>query len=352
MQGVFYIKPNGIKEAAGEYRLIGNELKSCITRLNAVKNSLDGSYGEIKTALSFIEDMENGYVRGIGQLEQTLDKVASSYDRAEKTIQGIPFYCKTPKSITDAVNDFSEDDDKTELLKKILDYIKEFSGSNGELTAQLTPVLEILSSILLGEDVNPAVISQFALSAPANLWSFFFNVNEQGWGQALREGVGLAEYFNKGTSHTIRGAFGQELKEFVDFSNTAKGAKAVAKWAGVAVTGIFNGVENYEEYQSGQISSGRAVAETVIETSVDVAVGTAATAVAAGIVGAIAGTAMTPVILVGAAAAGIVVGANWIVEKISGKDIGEHAADFFCDIGEGAAGLIGGAGKAIAKWFK
>ncbi len=344
MQGVFYIKPKGIKEAAGEYRLIGNELKGYISRLNAVKHSLDSSYGDVRTALNFIEDMEMCYVRGIGHLEQTLDKVAFSYETAESIIQGIPFYCKTPQFITDALNDFSEDDDKSEFLKKILDYIKEFSGSSGELIAQLSPILEILSSVLLGEDVNPAVISQFALSAPTNLWSFFFNVNEEGWGQALREGVGLAEYFTKGTSRTVWGAIKQEMKEFVDFSSTAKGAKAVAKWAGVAVTGIFNGVENYEEYQTGQISSGRAVAETVIETVADVAVGTVATAAAATLIGAAAtalGATMTPVIAVGAAAAGIVVGANWLCEKVFDKDIGECFADAFCD-----------AGKAIAKWFK
>lgn len=90
------------------------------------------------------------------------------------------------------------------------------------------------------------------------------------------------------------------LSEFNFKKATTVGEKmrVGAKWAGVALSAVTNGVSNYQEYKDGKISAKRAVAETITETAVDVAVGTLATTlVTAG--AAALGFASAPAVVVG-----------------------------------------------------
>lgn len=157
----------------------------------------------------------------------------------------------------------------------------------------------------------------------------------------------------KAFTSSMKKQFGYDL----DMSK-AKGwekGKVGAKWAGHALTAITNGVENYEEFQSGQIGAERAVAETVIETGTDIALGAAATAgataLAATIVTALGATA-APVVAVGAAAAVAIWAVNGVCKWLTGgKDVGEVVADAVCDVGEKAVSVVKDIGKSAKKAF-
>lgn len=143
----------------------------------------------------------------------------------------------------------------------------------------------------------------------------------------------------------------KQLGSDLDMSK-AKGwekGKVGAKWAGHAITAITNGVENYEEFQSGQIGAERAVAETVIETGTDIAMGAAATAAITA--GAVAlGVTAAPAVAVGIAAAGVTWAINGVCKWITGgKDVGEVVADAICDVGEKAVSVIKNIGKSAKK---
>lgn len=121
---------------------------------------------------------------------------------------------------------------------------------------------------------------------------------------------------------------------------TAAKVKVASKWAGNLLTVAGNAYENYNEMQEDGISAGRAVAETVVESAVDIGVGMAATAVSSAAVGAVAaaiGVTAAPALAVGAVAVGVTWAANGVCKWVTGgKDLGEVAADFVCDVGEGA----------------
>lgn len=132
------------------------------------------------------------------------------------------------------------------------------------------------------------------------------------------------------------GKFQESFAKQFDFSlpegaTTADKVKLGTKWAGYALTLISNGIDNYEEYKDGQISGGRAVAETAIETGVDIAISAAATAAVSAAAVALGATA-APAIAVGIGAAAVTWAANGVCKWITGgKDIGEVVADAICD---------------------
>lgn len=103
---------------------------------------------------------------------------------------------------------------------------------------------------------------------------------------------------------------------------------------GVAVSALMNGISNYEEYKSGSISGGRAVAETVVETGVDIAVSTGLSIA----LGTVAATAGAPAIAVAAGVVVINAGLNFATEKLTGgkyDSFTELASDTIIDVADG-----------------
>lgn len=127
-----------------------------------------------------------------------------------------------------------------------------------------------------------------------------------------------------------------ELAEY----NLKNGAKAAFKWVGISLDGIVNAFENYNEAKSGEISTERAVAETVLETTVDfskdILIGAAVTA------GIAATFTSAPVVVAGLVSCGINITVDWAFEKVTGKDMTETVSDTVLDIVEET-------GKAIDK---
>ena len=127
----------------------------------------------------------------------------------------------------------------------------------------------------------------------------------------------------------------KNIKEY-QFSKAEKLSEKVkvgTKWGGVAFTGIFNAIENYEEF--GTIHSKRFWEETLLETAVDVIEETFVSAIVGGLLAA-AGISVS-----GVAVAAVTVGVIWAVDvgcgyvqKAKGKEskrISETASDAFLD---------------------
>ena len=125
---------------------------------------------------------------------------------------------------------------------------------------------------------------------------------------------------------------------------------------GTAASAIINGVSNYEEWKSGDISGGRAFAETVVETAVDVgvdlAVGVGVAAVAAACGGA-------PVVVVAGATMLINAGLNAATEALTGGEYDsftELASDKIIDtataVYDSAVNCYNKASKAISTAWK
>lgn len=143
---------------------------------------------------------------------------------------------------------------------------------------------------------------------------------------------------------------GKRTKEvFKDF--TKGGAKAAFALGGVALTAIGNGIDNYEEANSGEITKVRAVEETILETAIDVGTGfVIGTAVAAG-VAATVGSA--PVLAVGLLTVGVTIGLDYACKEITGRVTGtekgltETISDSILDFGPAAVAK----GKDIINFF-
>lgn len=341
MYGGFEIYPAKLMELSDEYTSMANQLKLIVKRLNSLKNNLPGSsFENIKAVLnSTITNIED-YSKGIENLKTGLNNSVKSYLTAENNIiqTQITFNGSNPGKPSESSNDNKTKDNLLEMLWSFLD-------SAGSVPSSAAPYIQMLLSGITGEEIDATIIASI-LASTVNKYAFFADVAENGWKEALKNGFGIGAYMPEGTTagETFTDYFKQAIKSeadgFVDSSTAAKTASSVAKWAGVALTTIVEGVENYEEYQNGEISGGRAVTETIIETGTDVAMGAAATA-ATGALLAAAGVAAAPAVAVAGVATVAVAGVNWVTETLTGKDVGEWVSDTVCDVGE-----------SVGNWFK
>lgn len=117
----------------------------------------------------------------------------------------------------------------------------------------------------------------------------------------------------------------------------AKG-KEISKvtWAGIALDGVIDAIDNYDEYKRGEISGVRAVAETITETGIDVAVNGLLTAAVAATLGATVG------------APALAVAAGTLAAKTILDGIAKWATGGEKNFTEAASDLVLDTGKAIA----
>ena len=165
---------------------------------------------------------------------------------------------------------------------------------------------------------------------------FFLGINTKN----IEKGISFWDAFKKEASSYV-------FENGDDMTKAARVGDKIsvgAKWAGGILTLAGSAVGNYSEYKSGDISGGRAVAETVMETAVDIG---ADMAISAGVTAAAAALGVTAAPAI--AVAGVTVVAKWgldcVCESIWGKSFTETTSDFVLDTGEK---LVSGA-KDLAK---
>ena len=179
-----------------------------------------------------------------------------------------------------------------------------------------------------------------------------------------KKGSALTEIAEKTSKYSGNNTFVGLMKSeadsymFKSANNVGENIKVGAKWAGVAVSAVTNGIDNYEEH--GGMDNGRFWAETVTETVVDVAVGAAATAAVGA--AAVALGISAPAVAVGAVAAGAVWAVDsltkWATKEITGEEKGltELVSDTVLDAGEaiidGGKKVVSSIGKGISSFGK
>ncbi|MBO5303958.1 MAG: hypothetical protein J6A92_07910 [Lachnospiraceae bacterium] len=327
MQGTFSIHLNKVSGYAEECLGMKKNMRTYANTVDSIRDRLTASgFGNIKSTLNAIEETMRGHVSALDDLGDGLEKIVKRYR-------------KTENAILDTRMSGDNLKDALDIVYGILD--------SGNLTSSSVPYLQMLLSKITGEDIDATILASI-LNSSINQFAFFADVAENGWKEALKNAIGWSSYYKaedieagKSFMKYLKTALKNEADDFIDFSDEiAKKTSSVAKWAGNVLTVITNAAENYEEHKSGDISEGRAVAETVVEAAVDIGMGIGATA-ATGAVLAVAGVTAAPAIAVAAGATLVVAGVNGISKAITGKDIGEVIADGVCDLGE-----------SIAKWFK
>lgn len=359
MFGNFIIYPRKLDGDSAEYTGLYQQLDSLTLRLEAVKNNLSiDSYGNVKSSLGAIETAMRQESASLRNMQSTLNQSIGICTMAEKGITTGKVAHKRKDAKSETVKMPTEEEAKNWPKDIMLSYLEEFLDSGGCLTAAAEPWLKIFLSNVTGQEIDADTVAKIIKTAGLNNFEFFTSVAENGWEIAARDAIGISPYFPKGTCRVGEGfasylkkAVLQEADDYVNMSSLAKGTKAVSKWAGVAVTGVANAFENYEEYKDGGISVLRAFRETAIETSVDVVLGAGATVLASAGLAAV-GFVGAPALAVGAVAAFAVVGINKLFEWRTGKDLGENVADVVCDAGDVLDKTACKVGNAIASWFR
>lgn len=142
-------------------------------------------------------------------------------------------------------------------------------------------------------------------------------------------------------------------KAFGDFVGENGTGKAVAAWAQVAVSGIFNWMSNKEEQAAsgGTMSDGRVIAETITETAIDTILTRGASVVVGAAVTTIFGTAAAPAIVVTAVSSVAIMGINAGVKAATGKTVTEFVSDTILDAAEDIGSAVTKASDAVGKWF-
>lgn len=373
MYGNFEVNPVKLLALSSAYDGMTQQCSSAAASLENIKNNLrSGCFDDVKSVLDALTGNVREESSNITSLKDTLASIANAYQNAEsvitaQTVSHIEGLSGSGESGSGDSTTETSDDDSDSLLT--WDDLWSLLSSPGSIPSTMVPYIKMLLSGLTGEEINATILADI-LNSTLNKYAFFTDVAENGWKEAVKNGLGISAYMPEGTQpgetfgSYLKDALKQEVSDFNptttsstastgssaangarSLSSGAKVANAAAKWGGVALSGVTQGYENYQEYKSGDISAGRAVAEGVIETGVDVGLGAAATA-ATGAALAAAGVVAAPALVVGGIATAAVIGINAIAKKASGgKDLGELASDFICD---GAESI----GSSVAKWFK
>lgn len=127
----------------------------------------------------------------------------------------------------------------------------------------------------------------------------------------------------------------------IDSSKTgAENFSAVAKWAGIALSAIIEGYENFTDEDN---QGWRKWGETIGETAVGVGLGIGASVLVTAGLSAV-GIASAPALVVGTLGAGVVIAVNETCEWLTGKDFGEFMSDMVLDVGEA---IVEGTGEII-----
>lgn len=207
-----------------------------------------------------------------------------------------------------------------------------------------TSIAEIAKDYKRYTKIGRAIGSKNAMAA---FWTKQLGIKATGYASTARSVQARFHnnLFNKTSPYNLKDSFGSLTGK--------KGVgTAVAKWAGVALTGITNAYSNLEEQKesNGQMSTGRVVAETISETAIDTVVTCAGTAVVGAAITAVTGVVAAPVVV--AVVTGVAIaGVNALVKKNTGKTATEFVSDGILDGLSFKGKEIANGAKAVAKWF-
>lgn len=162
------------------------------------------------------------------------------------------------------------------------------------------------------------------------------------WGTSTVNAIGFSENLaSKLDSFIINNPYNSNNMSVA--AKNAANISAVAKWSGIVISGLLNLGENFEEFH-GDFSNPRLYAETIGETAAGVGLDILVGAGVATLAGAFA-----PVWAVGVVSTGVILGANWISEQLTGEDLPELISDAVWDGVECLGNTVSNAVKSVGN---
>lgn len=355
----FKVKTQGLRNVVNEEENIEKQIFDIYSEVIQQKNSISfkvAATGNVRRRLENVSSQIHSEGKTLQKMKKKLADAADKYERTEDTICKVSEDNKVTNWEKIINYDWLDGVPKT-IGKMLLDIISKAGDIGGSFT-WLTTLLKIAMD---GNGFSPKDTGALIKGSGTSLMKIMdsikhYNDNEMDklWGLDEFKTITIDSQAgwlqNAGT--TFKDTF---IDQFV---KTDKDTGAVAikgtKAAGWILSFIANGFSNYEEYQKGGITGGRAVAETVTETAVDILKGAAITAGVAALAGAGAaalGAASVPAVVV--AGAGVVVSsaADYVTKKLTGalmgeeKSLTEFVSDGILDLGTKAVDGITDWGK-------
>ena len=375
----FLIYTERISTSAGEMKAMGTTLKNISGGISGVKDNLRGilpgeQAGVIARSLGVIIEDVNDTSRKATAASGVLMASRQLYMNADQKVLGkaVRMNKKAGKKGSSHSTGL-----ETSLIKAFSDeyswkdVIKSF-GNIGKTAGQVISMFTAKSwkdwlKIAVGtgttgykiykDIVNYSKIGRAVGGKTAAAWFLKKQIGLRNVGYASKCKSPLARFRNNLKNTTSP----YNLKDAFSPLTGKKGAGAcVAAWAGVALTGVVNAVDNYQEYKTsgGKMSKGRMVAETISETVIDTVTTYAATAVVGAAITAATGVVAAPAVVAIATGVGLAA-INAGVKSLTGKSATEFISDGILDGGkaiyEGGKKAVTGAkkaAKAVAGWFK
>lgn len=332
----FEIKTGTIRQLAADISDNANGLAAARTTVANVRKSCaiwSSSRQSILSSLRTIETNLQKEEASVKKLGSSLQDIASLYEETENNIVGA-----IDKNSTSNIWEWSD-------TWKVIGSFGTPGGvaaAIGNLATGGADAENIISSCkFLSSAIGTAATACTKGDTTASWWRYFTGMNDA-----------TVDFAGSSLGGAFTSSFKKQFSD-LNFGNATEVGdkiKVATKWAGHALTVAKNGVENFQEYKSGDISAGRAVAETVVQSAVDIGMGALATA---GITAAAVAIGVgAPVAAVGVGAAFVTWAANGVCKwATGGKDVGEVVADAVCDIGEGKIGAkaVSDGAKTVAK---
>ena len=342
--GILYVNWNRMDQAACGAKQVSRRLQETSEEILFVKNSLKFSGAYSDTLDSRLKQLSHGIAaqsraaEGVGTL---LTKAAKRYRSCENAIAQDSMLGSGKKSIKEVFGDkvipIPRAFEMTDSGRMYLEFFKKFLGQFGAAGKPL--VIWFKTS----DDENN-IVDNILFVGKGTVGAIGAIAAWMSQGMAADE---LADYLlgvnlkNIPKDTNFWKALQREFSEYVlengdDATKAAKVGNRLsvgAKWAGALLDLIGNAADNYSAYESGDISGGRAVAETTTETVIDV--GTDA-AIGAGLTALLTffGITSAPAVAVG----GGVIAVKWSLdssfEYLFGSDFSETISDGILDMGE------------------
>lgn len=373
----FQIKTSMVRGQTDDLVRCVNKLNNVISSAESVRNRLE--IGQVYSSLQSTINTLYSEKDKMMKMQLSLHSIINQYDHAEKEIinnsksvnkvkkpGGISsgsVYPETSENAGTGTNSNTatngkEKEDGPSLINTILKTLFDAGGEFGSIGKTGSVFKNLFQMIIDGDGFTVSDVGAVIKSSGDSVLGVM-DLIEHYKASDWKEMLGLQNY--KGISIDSQASWAKNMKNTAlnsldDQLNIFKtGTREIdcPKAAGWALSLIANGFSNAEECQSGEITGGRAVAETISETLIDIGKGAALTVgIAAGL--AAIGVSAPAVVVAGA---GVVIsaGADFVCEKITGKPVTELVSDAILDTaakaGETITGAVSSAGEAISGWF-
>lgn len=319
----YSIKYSSVKNRAATLKRFSDTLASYNGRIAAVESGMETRDSSMAALRASVQRRRNSIAQiasRAAKVSPAVESIVQLYEKADDDASVAFGNVTSAAPGTGSSGSSGADKEKEWTLEK---WLWEAIGGAGPVGAEVA-FFKALYDLITGGGGN---VGKPASEAVKALWDLGTNVFEflgESGGSAKAE---WAKLFGLDLIKLTDTTVAHQLKDFVGGAAEHPVGTAVAKWGTVLLTGAVNFFDNFEEFGG---VTGRGIGETVIETVVDVGLSIGMTAlVGAGL--AALGVVSAPAVLVAAASAALVYGANAFVESKTGIDIGEHVADFVFD---------------------